>query len=97
MTAQQIAGMKLDCGPDAQNHPVVIEKGIPRFKSDPATLACFRLAGGKILDIWDRLDMEHQDHRLSIRRFYRDIGYTLCGYLEIFEEQLKAEHEAARP
>ena len=79
-----------DCGPDAQAHDVILDQqGILRFKADPFTRKLCNLVN--LNDLWAGLDLTNQAERLSLRKFYRDIGYSICGYLDIFGEQLDEE------
>lgn len=86
----------LSCGPDAQNHPLELVDGQLRFKPDPVINYIHRRARlTNLNDLCFAMDTDQPTHRLSLRRFYRDIGYSLSGYLEIFGDQLEQERKEA--
>lgn len=72
------------CGKDAAEHPLVIDDGVLRFKSNPV----IRI----IVDRWVNLNDLWRDipktpeFVLGLRSLYRDLGYSLCGYLDMFGE-----------
>ena len=80
------------CGKDALKHPLVLDGGVLRFKANPAVRAAADLID--LNELWARmrvaLDLS-QEARLGIRAFYRDMGYSLSGYIEIFGEILDEE------
>ena len=80
------------CGKDAQQHDIYrdTDKGRQlRFRSDPVSLQLRNLTN--LNDLWVQLNTKDSQTRLSLRRFYREIGYSLCGYLDIFGEMLDEE------
>ncbi len=83
-----------DCGEDAQDHPLVADGDVLRFKANPV----IRL----IVDRWVNLNElsaaiqcmgYERSVQLGFRAFYRDMGYSLGGYLEIFGEALDEEEQ----
>jgi hypothetical protein len=83
------------CGPDAADHPIVWDGEIVRFKADPVIKWCALKVSLNALALYaERADSPEM--RLAVRRFYRNMGYSLCGYLDIFGDQLDAE-ENERP
>lgn len=82
-----------DCGPDAQNHPLEIVEGQFRFKPNPVLGYLRRSRQLDLNRIADVMDMTNREHRLGIREFYRHMGYSLSGYLELFGETIQAEKD----
>lgn len=81
------------CGADAQAHPLIDRDGVLRFKADPVV----RYVVDNVVDLnklWVGLGPLSHDIavRHSLRRFYRDMGYSLSGYLEVFGEELDEEY-----
>jgi hypothetical protein len=87
------------CGADAQNHPLIIDSHERVcFKADPVIRKCVdRLIN--LNDLWaemsQALNASHEA-RLSMRSFYRNMGYSLGGYIEIFGEQLEEEEKQSK-
>lgn len=64
------------------NHPVVLERGVLRWKSN--SLMCWL---GDTYTPYNAMAIAYQRKQFSIEdymKFYRDIGYSLCGFAEIF-------------
>lgn len=90
------------CGADAQSHPLVqlvidsSRSNTIRFKADPVIrhLVDTQVDLNKL---WASLS-ERSDPkvRLSMRSFYRNMGYSLGGYIDIFGQELDAEERHAR-
>jgi hypothetical protein len=78
------------CGKDAQQHDIYRDGRQLRFRSDPVSLQLERNLTN-LTDLWVQLNTKDSQTRLSLRRFYREIGYSLCGYLDIFREMLDEE------
>lgn len=78
------------CGPDAADHPLVLDGKILRFRGNAVIVYLFR--AGKLdlnqicLAMGNNEDTQHNRH--NMREFYRLLGYSLCGYLDIFGDQL---------
>jgi hypothetical protein len=70
----------------AQAHPMVRdEDGRARFRGDPVIGALIDRQAVDLNYLWGRLgagDFEETD----LRRFYRDMGYSLGGYSEVFTD-----------
>jgi len=83
------------CGKDAQQHDIYRNQnsGQLYFRSDPVSLQLRNLIN--LNHLWIGLNTEDSQTRLSLRRFYREIGYSLCGYLDIFGQMLD-EDEAGQ-
>ncbi len=79
------------CGPDAQEHPVEIVDGELRFVANPAIAHLNRTRHINLSNVYLALDMNVAAHRLGLREFYRMLGYSINGYLEMFEEMLRLE------
>ena len=78
------------CGIDAQDHPVVTINDIVRFKADPV-ISRLQRCGLDLNELWKITDLSRRENRLSLRKFYRNMGYSLCGYIDVFGEQLDEE------
>lgn len=88
----------LDCGEDARGHGLEYDsRGILRFQADPVIQKIWELGQVDLNQLWKSLDLSYageypvSKYRRSLRKFYRDMGYTLCGYMEIFGEHLDEE------
>lgn len=79
------------CGEDAQSHPVEMVEGVARFVADPVISLIHSTGRIDLNSLWLSVDLDDQRMRKSLRRFYRDLGYSLCGYLEVFGEMLTEE------
>jgi len=82
-----------DCGPDAEDHPLEIDgRGTLRFKGDPFIRALADMTDLNGLAVFVKRAEDADDpldpFAMGIRKFYRDMGYSVCGYLEVFEELL---------
>lgn len=92
-TAEQRQRLE-ECGKDAQNHPLVLDGTVLRFKPTDVARTLAELVD--INQLWKRLNPSLQTNpetRAALRRFYRDMGYSLCGYLDMFGDMLDTEEE----
>lgn len=81
-------GEVLDRYPD---HEIVRENGIVRWKPKQTTLMLWNLLRENNISI-ERLWSAYSNGTLPIEelaQFYREIGYTLGGYIELFAIPLK--------
>lgn len=83
------------------NHPVVEDPPEPsgnrvlRFKADPMTRWIVDVAmsgsGGRLTihDLWVAFQNKHGGRwsRKKMMRFYREMGYSLCGFGEVFGQR----------
>jgi hypothetical protein len=91
LTPDQVRLFK-DCGPDASDHQLVWDLKVLRFKADPLQRILADMVNLNDLAIAVQRADQDGDLRRSFRKFYRDMGYSLCGYLDIFGEQLDEEY-----
>lgn len=80
------------CGADAQGHPLVLDGKVLRFKANPIVRLIVDMQWVDLNQLSRMVgNMDSPEIRLGIRAFYRDMGYSLCGYLDIFGEILTEE------
>lgn len=104
LTAEQ-KDLLAQCGKDALNHPLEVVDGVLRFQGNRAIEAIMRNPRTRVdlNELWVSLNLDDPAVRLGLRAFYRDMGYSLCGYLEIFgdmldrEEQHRMLHKSGKP
>lgn len=74
---------------DGKIYPTVIDKhGVQIF---PQNSLCRYLVDSKQIDL-DKLALDYEKRRFSLNdymQFYRDIGYSVCGYLGIFGREIR--------
>ncbi len=82
----------LECGPDAADHPLVMDEGVLRFKPNPVVRQIID-RHVNLNDLWIALAQTSHKRsvQLGLRALYRDMGYSLSGYMEVFGEQLEEE------
>lgn len=78
------------CGPDAANHPLVLDGETLRFRGN--TVIVYLRCSNK-LDLNAIACMPACFAPSEFREFYRMMGYSLCGYLDIFGDQLAEEEQ----
>jgi hypothetical protein len=83
------------CDAAARKHPVVWDGDVLRFKADPVVSL---IVGSRLVDLNQLCvavvsaadpQVSRQSKRQlsqSIRRFYRNMGYSVSGYLEVFDK-----------
>lgn len=85
------------CGPDAADHPLVLVDKKHLCFSGNAVVEYLRNSGqlnlNRIFKVLDHNTTRDMRNRHDIREFYRMMGYSLCGYLDIFGDQLAEEEE----
>lgn len=76
------------------NHEIIDDDGRPRWKSDPKVVELLDEMGGlnNIVRLFYSLGLTKNSEEW--RKFYRDIGYSLYGYWEIFYWEMNNEDAA---